>query len=128
MKRKLTCIICPVGCEIEVEYEGRKVLEVKGNLCSRGKEWAIKEVVSPERVVMSVVRVKKGELPTVSVKTTKPVPKEKIPSLMRMLAGIILEAPVEAGQVVLERPLGLDAKVVTTRSVRRASKRFPSGE
>lgn len=122
MKRKLTCIVCPMGCDIEVKYEGRKVLEVKGNLCPRGREWAIKEVVSPERVVISVVRVKNGEFPTVPVKTTKPVPKDKIPSLMRMLANTILEAPVEAGQVILEKPLCLNLKVVTTKPVRRASK------
>ncbi|BAD85580.1 molybdopterin oxidoreductase, 4Fe-4S cluster-binding subunit [Thermococcus kodakarensis KOD1] len=109
---RFTCIVCPLGCSIEVDVENGKVKEVKGCKCPRGMEWAIQEVTSPKRVVMSVVPVEGGALPTVSVKTAEPVPKEKIPELMKFLAKLKLKAPVSVGQVVAEWE---GIKIVATR-------------
>ncbi|AIF68951.1 molybdopterin oxidoreductase [Palaeococcus pacificus DY20341] len=109
---RFTCIVCPLGCTLEVEIENGKV---KGYTCPKGKEWAIEEVTNPKRVVMSVIKVKNGKLPTVSVKTDKPIPKAKIPELMKLLADLEVEGPVKVGQVILENPLGLDTKIVATR-------------
>jgi len=99
---RFTCIVCPLGCAIEVEMENGKVKEVKGHTCPRGREWAIQEVTNPRRVVMSVVPVEGGALPTVSVKTAEPVPKGKIPELMEFLAKLKLKAPVKVGETVAE--------------------------
>ena len=30
MKRRLTCIECPIGCEIDVELENEKVVSLTG--------------------------------------------------------------------------------------------------
>ena len=109
---RFTCIVCPLGCAIEVDLNDGKVVEVKGHTCPRGEEWAIQEVINPERVVMSVVPVEGGALPTVSVKTEKPVPKEKIPELMKLLSGLRLRAPVKIGDVVAEWN---GVKIVATR-------------
>ncbi|KPU63562.1 molybdopterin oxidoreductase [Thermococcus sp. EP1] len=117
MRHRLTCIVCPLGCLIEVEVENDRVTEVIGYKCPRGRDWAINEIINPKRIVMSVVKVKNGKLPTVSVKTTKPIPKEKIPELMKVLAQIEIKAPVRVGQVILENPLDLETKIVATRDV-----------
>ncbi|ASJ00283.1 DUF1667 domain-containing protein [Thermococcus gorgonarius] len=109
---RFICIVCPLSCAIEVEVKDGKVLEVKGHTCPRGKEWAVQEVTNPRRVVMSVVPVEGGALPTVSVKTAEPVPKEKIPELMKFLAGIKVKAPVKIGDVVAEWE---GIKIVATR-------------
>lgn len=109
---RFTCIVCPLGCAIEVEVEDGKVKEVKGYTCPRGEEWAIQEVINPKRVVMSVVPVEGGALPTVSVKTAEAVPKEKIPELMKFLAKLKLRAPVEIGETVAEWQ---GIKIVATR-------------
>ena len=109
---RFTCIVCPLGCSIEVEVENGKVKEVKGCRCPRGKEWAVQEATNPKRVVMSVVPVEGGALPTVSVKTAEPVPKEKIPELMKFLAKLRLKAPVKVGETVAEWK---GIKIVATR-------------
>ena len=61
---------------------------------------------------MSVVPVEGGALPTVSVKTEKPVTKEEIPELMKFLAKLKLKAPVEVGETVAEWK---GIKIVATR-------------
>jgi CxxC motif-containing protein len=109
---RFTCIVCPLGCSIEVDVENGEVKDVRGCRCPRGREWAIEEITSPKRVVMSVVPVEGGALPTVSIKTSEPVPKEKIPELMKFLAGLKLKAPVEIGQIVAEWN---GIKIVATR-------------
>jgi len=109
---RFTCIVCPLGCSIEVEVENGKVKEVKGCRCPRGKEWAVQEATNPKRVVMSVVPVEGGALPTVSVKTAEPVPKEKILELMKFLAKLRLKAPVKVGETVAEWK---GIKIVATR-------------
>ncbi len=118
---RFTCVICPLSCsvEVEVEDEGGRVKDVRGFSCPRGKEWAVEEALSPRRVVMTVVRVRGGEEPVVSVKTDSPIPKDRIRELMSYLATLEVKAPISVGQVLVDRPLGLETRVVATRSVRR---------
>ena len=72
---RLTCVECPMGCEIEVELTDGKVTSVKGNTCPRGKAYAENEVVCPRRVLTSSVRATNGKM--VSVKTDAPIKKEE---------------------------------------------------
>ncbi len=99
---RFTCIICPLGCSIEVEMEGGKIKEIRGHTCPRGEEWVLEELRAPKRIVMTVLPVENSYLPVVSVKTSQPVPREKIPALMRYLSNIKLRAPITMGQVVAE--------------------------
>ncbi|NHV99083.1 MAG: DUF1667 domain-containing protein [Thaumarchaeota archaeon] len=112
-----TCIICPSGCLLRVEAEENRVVKVEGAGCPRGVEYAKQEFSDPMRIVFTVVRVRNGELPTVSVKTTRPIPKNKVFNLMKMLASIELEAPVEIGEIIVGDAYG--AEVVATRRVGR---------
>ncbi|RLF83284.1 molybdopterin oxidoreductase [Thermococci archaeon] len=116
---KLTCIICPLGCEIEVKMEGDKIVEITGFGCPKGRDYAIQEVIAPKRVVMSVIKVNKGDFPTVSVKTDKPVPKELIPVIMKELAKIEVEAPVKIGQVIIGNVANSGANIIATRPSRK---------
>ena len=73
----LTCIGCPLGCQIEVIMdEDGEILLVTGNTCPRGENYARKEVTAPTRIVTSSVRVygsKTGER-MVSLKTASDIP------------------------------------------------------
>lgn len=120
-RRAVVCIVCPLGCTVHVTVEGGRVVAVEGNRCPRGLDYAVEEVFEPKRVVMTVLRVRGGDLPVVSVKTSKPVPKRLIPDLMRELARMELEAPVSVGQVIVRNVLETGADVVATRSASRAS-------
>ena len=75
MIRKMTCIVCPNGCELEAEI-------VDGNLCPKGAQYAAQEVEAPKRTIASSVAVKNGVLPLVSVRLNRAVPKEKLFEVM----------------------------------------------
>ena len=49
--RELTCIGCPMGCQLRATLEDGVVTAVTGNTCPRGDAYARKECVHPERTV-----------------------------------------------------------------------------
>ena len=114
MKKELTCIACPLGCTITVTLDGKDVISVEGNTCPRGKEYAINECTAPVRTVTTTVRCEDGSL--VSVKTSKPIPKENIFDAMRVINSSVAKLPVSVGDVIIEDLFG--SSVVATQNKR----------
>lgn len=112
MERKLTCIVCPLGCELTVQLEGKNVLDVTGNTCPRGKIYAENECTNPQRTVTSTVRCINGGL--VSVKTSTPIPKEKMAECMERINTARAKLPIAVGDVIIEDVFG--SKVVATQN------------
>lgn len=105
MKRKITCIVCPRGCAMTVNGE-KGSLQITGNTCPKGEEYAINECTNPVRTVTSTVRVSNRKDTMVSVKTASPVPKGKMMEVMAQLRRITVSAPVKIGDVVLSGVFG----------------------
>ena len=118
--RNLICIGCPMGCPVEVQLEGDKVLSVTGNTCPRGDAYARKEVTDPTRIVTSTVRVcgSQSGAVAVSCKTASDIPKGKIFDVVRDIAGVTVAAPVHIGDVVKANVAGTGVDMVATKEVR----------
>lgn len=117
--RELTCIGCPLGCQVTVNMDGSEIT-VTGNTCKRGDDYARKEVVNPTRIVTSSVHVSGGEIEMVSVKTKEDIPKGKIFDCMEEIRKVTVEAPVAIGDVVIENCAGTGVAVIATKNVKRA--------
>ena len=111
MIKTLTCIECPIGCEITVKMEDNKILSLTGNACPRGKLYAENEVVCPKRVITSTVRAVDGSL--IPVKTDKPVRKSETFTVMKKINAFVCNLPVEMGQVLIEN-IDEDASLVVS--------------
>lgn len=118
-KRELTCIGCPMGCQITVTIESGN-MSVAGNTCRRGEDYAKKEVTSPARTVTSTVPVADGQIPMVSVKTKEDVPKGKIFECMAEIRNTFVVAPVHIGDIIIENCAGTGVPVVATKEVGKA--------
>lgn len=90
-------------------------LQVVGNSCHKGQEYAINECTNPVRTVTSTVRVSNREDTMVSVKTEQPVPKGKMMDVMAQLRSITVSAPVKIGDVVLTDVFGTN--VIITKDI-----------
>ncbi|MFR5616740.1 MAG: DUF1667 domain-containing protein [Eggerthella lenta] len=118
-----TCICCPLGCRIEVALdENGQVSEVSGYTCKRGADYAAQEAVAPERMVTAVLCVS-GCLEPVSVKTQRPVPKAAMKDVLAAVAALRLDAPVAAGDVLIEDVCGTGVAVVATAYAERTRPR-----
>ncbi len=114
MKKELICIICPRGCTLTVDTDKQPV-EVIGNACSKGEVYGRDEVMNPTRTVTSIVRVANREDTMVSVKTSCPVPKDKIFNTMEAIRNVSVNAPVRIGDVIIHDIFGAD--VIATKDV-----------
>lgn len=115
--KTLTCINCPLGCQVTATLEGGKIVSVTGNTCIRGDRYARSEHTHPTRIVTSSVPVTGSATEQmVSVKTASPVPKEKIFAVMKALADAKAAAPVHIGDVVVHDIAGTGVDMVATRN------------
>ena len=110
MERKLTCIICPLGCELNVKLEEGKVISVSGNTCNRGEIYAKNECTNPQRTITSTLRCEDGSL--VPVKTDRPIPKGKIEECMKIINAATAKLPVRVGDIIIKDVFG--ANIVAT--------------
>lgn len=113
---EITCILCPVGCRLQVAVEDGQVTGVTGNGCKRGPGYALQECVAPRRMVTAVVAVANRRTP-LSVKTRGLIPKSKILDCMRQLSLLTLRAPVRMGDVVCPDVCGTGVDVIATKTV-----------
>jgi CxxC motif-containing protein len=116
-QKKMICIRCPMGCQIEVLLKENNEVEVSGSVCKLGREYAKDEIFNPHRILTSLVRVKYGIYPQVSVWTTKPIPKNRIWDVMKELRKFEIVAPVNVNQILIKNILGLGADIETTGNV-----------
>lgn len=119
MKKEMICIGCPMGCSLSVEYVGKTIQSINGNRCKVGLEYAEKECFNPERTLTTTVRVRNGHLPLVSVRTNKPLPKDRIFDTMNMLAKIEVEAPIKIGETIVQNVFDTNVSIVATKNITR---------
>ncbi|MFO8109595.1 MAG: DUF1667 domain-containing protein [Thermoplasmata archaeon] len=117
MSQEVVCIMCPLGCRIKVQSDDGGIQNIKGFACENGKEYAEQEILCSTRTVMSVVRCRRGDFPTVSIKTSEPVDKDKIEDIMEAISKIEVDAPVRVGDKLLENVCKTGADIVATRNV-----------
>jgi Uncharacterized protein with conserved CXXC pairs len=117
MQQSVTCINCPVGCRMTVELsDSGEFVSVSGNTCPRGAAYARQECTAPTRMITAVIPLENRSTP-LSVKTSVPVPKDRIAEIMRELSQVRVSAPVRIGQIVVKNILHTDADIIATRAI-----------
>ena len=114
---RLTCVLCPVGCELTVDTDAAGDIQVQGNQCDKGVPFAVEEVLHPRRNLATSLPVRGTAARMVSVRLTRPVPREMLFPILAEIAKLRPEAPVGRGQVLIADVLGTGADVIATRTV-----------
>jgi CxxC motif-containing protein len=121
-ERKLICIRCPRGCEIQTSIDGHgAITSITGNFCKLGDDYSRSELSDPRRTVTSTVRIKNSTGSLLPVWTDRPVPKDKISGLMEMIRTVEIEAPVSSGQVILKNIFGMGIDVLASKSMAKTA-------
>jgi CxxC motif-containing protein len=118
MESEITCIICPIGCEMTIDHKEGIITKIEGHQCKKGIGYAKEELFDPKRTLTTTMIVKDGELPLVSVKSNRPIPKERLFDVMDAISEIEVFAPVKIGDVLVENVMDLDADIVATKNVK----------
>lgn len=116
--REMTCIVCPMGCQMEVDVEGGEVLAVRNNQCARGPKYAREEVSDPRRVLTTTVRVVGNwRHVTVPVRTVEAIPKLLLGQAMKQTAAVLAQPPISKGQVIIPNVADSGVDLVASRSI-----------
>ena len=118
--KKITFIICPIGCKILVDLDGKQIENLKGNKCKQGIDYALNEALDPRRMLTSSVRIYNGEWPLVSVKSSQPIPKDKVFQVLKEIKKRKIEAPIQLGQIVLKNVANTGIDIIATKSIKKA--------
>ena len=122
-KKHLTCVTCPVGCEVDVEVRGGSIVSMKGNKCDKVKEFVLQELKEPMRVLTTTVRIKGAKWAMLPVRTDKTIPKRLFAQAIKELASIDLQAPMHMADEIVKDVAGSGANIVATRTMHLISKK-----
>ncbi len=115
----IRCIVCPTGCEIKVKKGGVEKVTFDGYTCERGLEYAQQEYYEPKRILTTTMRIEKGLLPLIPVRTDKAILKEKLKDVLEEIAEMKLKAPIKMGDILIENVLGLGANIIASRNLNK---------
>lgn len=130
----ITCVICPRGCNIKVDWKTnedgtKEVLGVTGNSCPRGLSYATAEVIHPQRVLTSTVRVKKvlpsGQISfeLIPIRSASPIPKELMMKAMTVISNTELDytcgdlAALKMGDTVISNIVNTGIDMIACRNI-----------
>ncbi len=116
MIRELTCIGCPMGCQITAEVKDGDVVSISGQSCNIGKKYANEELTHPTRMVTSLMEAVGSKMP-LSVKTSQPIAKEKIFECLAEIRAARAQLPVHIGDVMIKGVCGTKTDIVATKEL-----------
>ncbi len=123
---QFNCTTCPSECLLTVKVErdaNDTVVEVRsvtGNNCPRGDKFAHQELTCPMRVLTTTVVVSGGDETLLPVRTAEAIPLALHAQAMNLIRGLVVNAPIRTGNVVLEDLLGTSINLIASMDINRA--------
>ena len=120
---QFNCTTCPSECHLTVEVERDadgavvEVRSVTGNNCPRDDTFAHQELTCPMRVLTATVAVSGGDGALLPVRTTEAIPLALHTQAMDLIRGLVVEAPIRMGGVVLEDLLGTSINLIASMDI-----------
>lgn len=119
---QFNCTTCPSECLLTVEVERDadgavvEVRSVTGNSCPRGDTFAHQELTCPMRVLTTTVAVS-GDEALLPVRTAEAIPLKLHAQAMDLIRGLVVEAPIRMGDVVLEDILSTSINLIASMDI-----------
>lgn len=123
---QFNCTTCPSECLLTVEVERDadgavvEVRSVAGNSCPRGNRFAHQELTCPMRVLTTTVAVSGGDEALLPVRTSEAIPLTLHAQAMDLIRGLIVNAPIRMGDVVLPNLLDTGTDLIASMDIDRA--------
>ena len=123
---QFNCTTCPSECLLSVEVERdvdsnvAAVHSVTGNSCPRGDKFAHQELTCPMRVLTTTVAITGGDEALLPVRTAEAIPLELHAQAMALIRGLVINAPIRMGDVVLDNLLDTNINLVASMDIDQA--------
>ncbi len=120
---QFNCTTCPSECLLTVEVKRdangavAAVRSVTGNNCTRGDTLAHQELTCPMRVLTTTVAVSGGDEALLPVRTAEAIPLALHAQAMDLIRGLVVNAPIRMGDVVLENLLDTNINLIASMDI-----------
>lgn len=94
-----------------------EVHSVTGNSCPRGDKFAHQELTCPTRVLTTTVAVSGGDEALLPVRTVEAIPLELHAQAMNLIRGLVVDAPIRMGDVVLPNLLNTGIDLIASMDI-----------
>jgi CxxC motif-containing protein len=111
-KKRVTCVICPNSCDIDVVYDEEKIISISKSKCKRGDVYATSECLNPSRTLTTTVKVIGGEKTLLPVKSSAPLPKGLLIDCMSIINEVQQKAPINVGEIIVKNILDTNIDIV----------------
>ena len=114
----LTCIVCPNGCELNIDDN----LNVTGNICKRGQDYALQEIKDPKRSLTTTCKTKFIDVPVVPVETDGEIKKELMFEVMKLINEVTIDSRLGIGEIVIKNVLNTNVNVIMCTNILKEEK------
>jgi len=105
-----------MGCRLSIKGSVDN-MEVSGNVCKKGINYAHDEITNPVRTVCTTVKIEGGIHKVIPVKTDKAIPDKYKLEVVKAVSGITLKSPVKMGDVIITDLFGTGVNIVAERNM-----------
>ena len=116
MKKDIICTVCPRGCSITVDGDGKKATKIDGYGCKRGLTYAETEYVNPVRILTTTVKIE-GKDELLPVRSDSPISFSKLMDCMEVIKTVSVKAPINRYDVIVKDILGTGVNIVATKDL-----------
>ncbi len=120
MKKEIICTVCPRGCHVMVDGDGKNVSLVEGYGCKRGLTYAEAEYSNPVRILTTTVRVEGSATELLPVRSNTPVSQGKLFDCMEVIKKTTVKLPVKRYDVIIKDICGTGVDIVATKDLVKA--------
>jgi len=113
LRKTIVCIRCPLGCEIVAEKR-EDIYKIQNNKCTKGWDYAFSELTNPVRYVTSTIAMDRNPANRLPVRTSLPVPKDKMFAVMSAIKQVEVKTPVHEGQILIKNVAGTEADIIAS--------------
>lgn len=112
---ELTCIVCPIGCTLNIIEENSNIVDIKGARCKRGISYANEEFICPKRTLTTAIKAPNGSM--LPVKSDKPLPKDRLFDFMKEINKVSVRLPIHIGDLIIKNIYN-NVNIVATRNIK----------
>ena len=117
MKKEIICTVCPRGCHVFVDGDGKNVISIDGYGCKRGLTYAEAEYSNPVRILTTTVKVAGKENELLPVRSNMPVPQGKLFDCMEVIKKTTAQLPVKRYDVIVKNICETGVDIVATKDI-----------
>jgi CxxC motif-containing protein len=121
VKKKITCITCPIGCLLEAGYDltKKEIILLKGNQCKKGHKFAQDELFDPKRILTTTVKINSRFFKRLPVRSNIPAPKGMIEIMVKEIKKLKIALPVKMGEILAKNFMDSGVNIISSTTIEK---------